>query len=953
MRKKILLLGLLTLVPAAVQLHASVSKTQAGMVWKKSAFSPVSQITGVPTFYLGATTTAVGSENFSLASSSLTAGSGAGVRIDPLAPANTANDAIILNKVAANSPFNNQVISNLDLLNSIYPVVTIDGDTNAYLVIKPDDGKIVLKNDVAINDAAGSGNPTKEIKAVTASTDTIFAAVSANGADWQDLAGANRGIAVLKAASDSSKLNVYDATDFGTAPGAANKATKASVVAADKVVAFSAAAVNNAELTADVNMFFDQTLERLYVGLKGAKRTTDGTEGGVLGVFMGRVDPAGSKSLVLQPVVNNVAPALFNTNDNKGIVGFYADGTGGGNGPFAATIDQINTMHTSTNKDYLVVNSNVVGQAGAPGLTGVFALPLLGKKDAKNAVAIDQDKIGTISQVDPVTRAPTFNDSPTVFAQMPIATDLAVTVGGGTPFGDPTKITEIFVEGDTVYMCAADTGANVKANTNSGIFASTAIFAQDGSIRAWTPIQRVMGSIERVWGGGLDTQMQPGDFYMLTSQDLTVTDTNTVKITQWGSTNSVTAQSAIINNLSSLLAELFPLEDGGLVGLYSFDEKTPGFLADSFAMMVAVGKTKVALIQMATLDGTGNFALTPNFVVGANVFVFDETTVLGDIMPLTGAEVSRMTAADSGWLFVAGCNGVAVLSLANGNGWASDVGLSALVGTTNPGDFPGGGTTFTFKKLVEDNPGEFMNVRKLVASDGRMYVETLNGIFFFDMDDAGKFDGVPSTLLGELEVAGLGDSLIADLVVLSKNASGGDPDNNNFGVIATNNGLFASTLSINSANTIPVTGTSGLELQLQLVGDFRSQAPVTGNVYMLATDFANNNDKLYRFDANSNALTLADLVKTVTTGTTGLTEEFNASRQSFMTDGTFVYNTLPKNYGSTDYLTLTNIDGSGSTDVTPLLGLDLSQNTYISGVLREGSSGAIMVPGDWGVRVNE
>ena len=126
MRQKILLLGFLNLVLATVQLHASVSKTQPGLLWKPTAFSPMSQVIGAPQLYLGAEfTPPFGSEAFSLARAFL-ASDDTGVNITSLAPANGTNNAIKLNTVDANSPLNNQIISDLTLLNSIYPVAIVD-----------------------------------------------------------------------------------------------------------------------------------------------------------------------------------------------------------------------------------------------------------------------------------------------------------------------------------------------------------------------------------------------------------------------------------------------------------------------------------------------------------------------------------------------------------------------------------------------------------------------------------------------------------------------------------------------------------------------------------------------------------------------------------------------------------------------------------------------------------
>lgn len=1000
MRKKVLLMSLMALGPTVMHVHASLSTKEAGMVWTKTAFSPTNSantVFSIPSLFLGADKPAAPTDPLNalvLARSYLGVDAGSTVvTIDPLAPAK-----VTLNGAATQvaNPINGKAITNLALGSSVFPVVTVE-DLNIYLVTSPDDGSTMLNNTDPINDASGTAIDKPVVALTTAfvtvppattpSDNLIVAAVAAAGSTgWNDpmAAGDNRGIALLKVNTTNNGLASLDATNI---PVAGNKAALLSVVPTPDAQVYPAIGGPVAFVDAgaktpitktvigsnNVDMFFDSKLQRLYVGLTdvGRDATELANEGGMLGVVVGTVNDTGDKLLLL-PVIDGVAKALFydvgTPNVNDRVVGFYVDGDAGAGGqdPFSVTINQINTMHTSTGKDYLVVNSDIIGQAGASE-AGIFALPLIGTKLADGTTATPIQQVGTLSKVmrsNPMDGLPTFDGPPTAFDEMPIATDLATQV----KFPDLTKtaLQDIFVEGDTVYMCTAPTAiaAGDESSINSGIFASTAIFAQDGSIRAWTPVQRVDGSIDAVFGGGLDTlSNQPGDFYMLTSESLTAADLakqDTVKITQWGTSEDATMQ---VNNLSGVLATLFPLEKGGLLGLYSFDEQTPGFLTNKFAMMVAVGKDKVALIQTASFDPVAmQFTLTQDFIVGTNVFVRDATTDpdLAKIMPLTGAEVSRInTATQSGWLFVCGCNGVAVLSQANGNGWLSGLQPAAGLDALSAAAFPG---LYTFKKLREqNNQNAFMNVRKLVAAGGRMYVETLNGIFFFDMA-AGKFDGIPTVQLGDEKVAGFDNRLIADLVVLSPDFSK-NPDSNR-GVVATDQGLFATNLREDTKNAqAAVMGTSGLDLQLQLVGDRRSKAPTSGNVYALATDFDNNNDKLYRFDVPTAAVkpaNIADLVKIVTTVDadgnavkTGLTQSFNNTVQSFMTDGTFDYTTLPKSYGSTNYLTLTNVDNSGSMNVTQLLDIDTTKNTYISGVLRDGASGAIMVPGDWGVRVNE
>lgn len=961
MKQKNLLLCLCSIIHITSSLQASLFNTQEGVVWQRTTFSPPTNQYPAPVMYLGANKQAGATDEqkelaLARARVAINVLGAASVAIDPLAPA---EDVIVNGAAPAVSPFNNKTVTNLTLQPSTSlasPVLTLASDKNVYFVASPSDGTVVLKNSVAINDADGTGKPTNEIKALAANTDTIFAAVSANGQTWQADAGAARGIAVLKADKTGNKLQVYDATDFSKT-AADNQAAEASSLAADKLFAFvdsgAGSPINFAKLGAPVTMFFNPHLERLYVGLDSVARNVNTDEGGVLGVFMGRLNTVTVSdepitSLKLQPILSSLEKDLFYDAGSKNVadrvIGFYADGVNadGGDKAFAATVSQINAMRTSTGKDYLIINSLVTNNDDKT-QRGIFALPLLGTEDWAGS-AIDAEKIGTVSKV--VNGIATFDVPPSAFDQMPLATDPAVLVQDT----DPAKISQIFVSGDALYWSRDDANDDI----DQGIFSSRAMFDHTGAVRAWTPAQRVMGSLEKVSGFALDTKYQPGAFYALTTKTFTENDPNTIRVTQWGKSDDVTKDDVnnTVNNLSSVLARLFPVENGGLVALQSFDEKTPGFVQDKFAMMVAVGHDKIALIQ-TVYNNSGQFGLVTKFIDDAtspnqNVFVFDAESIpaLKEIMPLMGVEVSRMTTANFGWLFVYGLHGVRVLSLPTGNGWTDLNGLSKA----NNASFPGG-SDWAFRSFNTTN--NLTDIVKLVAANGRMYVVTLNKLFFFDMNIIAKFKGPGATVLGELAVDGpeaFTSALLADLVVFS-------PTNDvlrNRGVIATNHGIFASDLSTDATQMVLVQKLADLALELQSVQDVRSEAPKTANLYALATDFSDE-DTLYRFDVPDATVTnIADMVKVIAKPSDdGLFASLHDTRQSFMTDGTFVYSTLPKNYGSKDYFHIDVPAESSSFDMTPVLNLDTQINTYISGVLREGASGTIMIPGDWGVRVNQ
>ncbi len=876
------------------------------------------------------------------------------------------------------SPINNTKITNLSLYQEL-PVVTVvpatvtDDDKNKVYVLLAADGSKILKNKDVIKDA--NGDPASALIALESSDAHQFVAVSAKDYTWSDSGGINRGIAVLAPDDKLTLINVYDTTDFSKT-GDANKARLLSLLPADRCVTFTQGAaqtaqlITGAELGDNVAMHWDSTLQRLYICLSNVGRKQDELikEGGFLGISLARVNTNSATKItdfVIKPIINAVHKELFyadekdktEANVNDRIIGFYYDGANpkgtvlpnGGivaNNGYAdvnVSIRHVRVMHTSTGKHYLIVNSNIGDGTQASTVQGVFALPLLGAKKSDGVTAIADSLIGTLSKVE--NGIATFDEPPLTYNEMPSANDSATRVGSMEILTFPAdKITQIFIEGDTVYATL-----NSAISAEKGVFASTALFDTDGAIRAWTPWQRVMGSIDRVWGAGIDKAF--ANFYALSNDPANVKKVNTVNITRWGKTDTVHA-----GNLSSLLAQIFPEKENGVVGMLSFDQFTPGFAVPAcFAMTVVLGTNKVALVQTGHAGNDG-IELTADFSISGtnqNVFVFSGGA-LDEIAPLTCAEVARMTTDDAGWLFVGGYRGLAVLSLADGKGWFSGTsqvpaqdGLDQLRMDGFPGD-----AHWTFKRLVSSvGDDAFKYVRKLIASNGKLNVLTMNSLHQFTME-ADKFSVEPQSL-GDVVDSSLHNKVLVDLVILSSANSAG----NECFIVGTNDGIYAGRFG----STNKVTDINCFVAQLQLLGSTRSITPVSGNIYTLVADFENKNDKVYRLNVeniNGN-LTINPIRYFNSAGqfvTTGKLLDFYSAKQGIDTDGTFVYSTLPHNYKQFDYLDLYTISPLGVREVANITCLlDVDPNCYgmVTGVLRDGVSGAIQVPGEWGVRVNQ
>ncbi|MFA6264044.1 MAG: hypothetical protein WCW33_06305 [Candidatus Babeliales bacterium] len=927
-------------------------KINEHLTYAASAFTQGTLAVPVATLYAGADNipgAAVDADKpYSLCSATLnTSGAQPAVALKALALA----DGVTVNGATPTvaSPLWGKQIFNIALVNS-FPAVTVSvggvNDKNVYLVTRSD-GSFIIKNadDVTINDA--NTQATNEVVALAASDSpaTIFAAVSATTVSWDDASGTNRGIALLRPASDGKSLDVYETTNLKNT-GATNIACKLDAITIGGI---------NYAIGRGVNMIWSSELGRLYCGLTEVTGK-DAVPGGVLNVVMGRYEPQSSPtSFVLKPIVYSVVAGLFNANAADQIIGYYASVSAQA---LTATAKNLCIMHTSTNKYYLILCSDIGGTQG------VFAVPLLTGLD-------DVDQNGTVSAVNSVTGVATFLTPPLDVTEMPKATQPAIKVfsgpviGGDDAYAATTtdNATSLFVVGDTVYLCAKHNDHNV----SSGVFAATALFNENGAIRAWhysdaDQAQPVMGQVGQVVGGGRDARVT-GDFYALTTENSVVTggvfgDVNTIRISHWESTTNMG-----IGNLSEVLSTIFPATEGGVLGLYSFGRKTLGFTTTDgqyFSMLVAMGVNKIAMIQLVTTVA-GELVVATNFHTSEpdpNVFVFDATNspALAAIAPLTYVEWSRMEQergfrADGthGWLFVGGRKGVAVLSADDGEGTANVVALSSS-------EYPGNGD-WTFKQLNPDVGVDFTNVRKLVARNERMYVVTREHVYYFNMNTAAKFKTNP-IFVGATAIPILNDPLIGDLVVFAPSADPADPDTN-IGVIATSRGLYGSDLLANTVliNDLLINNAPAkLAVQLQLLSDRSCGRQTNGNLYALVTNMTNDdeqkpNDKLYRFDVpDLTDLNVLAKPVVVTADDGGKMYDFGTYEQNIDADGSFFYSTLPWYYGTLGNVTLylQNSAMNSSFNVLPLL----NETGRVTGVMHDEATGIIMVPGQSGMDVN-
>jgi len=919
-------------------------------------------------FYLGAnnnnTLTDVKDKTLVRASVSRVPGA-ASITLSPLAGDNTnvngivdANNKLVLQA----SPLQSRAITNLTLLNNRNPVAAIapsvptvaNGSLKTVVIIENmADGSSVTTNQTdVIQDAAGT-EITVPIAALTASTDTIFAAVAPAvpqaPATVSAFGQANSGIVRLQKSATTTApitrdLRVVMLADGSFGSNVAYKidlaafATTAAYVPSPMTVNFVFSpditnSIATATLGQAVDMYWDSTLARLYIALSQATGVAGTTNniGGVISLLVGRIDPA-TKTMLITPAIDlqaaQTVPLLtLNAPDTKNqIIGFNnTDATSK-----AASLLKVRVMHTSTGHDYVIVNGGVIGIGSLASLnTQVYALPvvpLLSSSDPK--------QVGLLAKRAPVATDP--------FVIVSAAGDLLtndlpqtkVGQGAGLPSINKTQLlTDMNIVGDTVYISVS--GNRTDNNQNAGIFASSALFDQNGLIRSWTPWQRVMGSTDVVKGFGIDETS--GNFWYLTTEDGEQNDAkeNTIKVTQWGKTEAVNA-----GNASTYLAGKFPQDKAGVHHVFSYSEKTPGFAQDEFAMAVAVGLDTVSLYQTGVLAASGVLGLTSGILSDANVFNFSDQTVKA-LGPITSTELSRSTVANQGWLFIGGYNGVGVLSKLNGDGFNGVTGLAQL--GSGPGDFPG--TTFAFRQLATPSTVSFSHTRKLQSDGTNLFVMTRDNLYRVPMNRNSFRSNNPVPVAPDV-VLNVPGATLSDFIMINNGAQ-------THVILATTNGLY---VSANMGIPVKVLNSPNSPIvQLQYFSESREKLSNTGNLYVLAADMSKSCARLHRFDVDLSGVNPVVVpVNPSPTGTkNGEIINFSDFKANVVTDGSFIFSELSRHFNETYFVNMNPVDTLTSIyQISPLL--NIPDNSYNVGMMiRDDASGAWIVPLDSGIRVNQ
>jgi len=706
-----------------------------------------------------------------------------------------------------------------------------------------------------------------------------------------------------------------------------------------------------------IDMHWDVTLQRLYIAVSAtaAGTATDGARSIIVGRFE-------NGKLVFQKIVPD---DVVLDGDNDNIIATKVVGS-----LFAY---KVRTMQTTTGLNYLIVN----GGNGTVGTVAnsVYAIPLTNLQvpgeanptwntDDNHGVAanVNSEPSTNFNEVSNRYRMRTFREVADSVSDLFTTSSPGALVGVGTvPFllADNMTIKDMFVRDDAVYVSvAAVYGYDNPQIQQPGLYHSKAIFDHYGKIAAWTPWQRVSGSDDRSYGAMLDASR--GDFWYLTGVD--DDNVNTVKKTSWGRNaedgllGGTTTDASV--GLVSLITQQFQPVYGGASAMQQFDANAnnrgiPNSGLTGITTMLVSGFEKTMFIKTGVNSEatgtikpyTGDFAtdLASNihgtFPVGTGKTFVVSGGALDGIGPLVAN--TTFSNSTSSWIAVGGVNGLAILSGSSGEGF-------------NSSSMP---TGFTFKRV-----GDYKFVRKIVSDGYYLYVLT-NKVLDRIVIDASAFasGGINKTTIARAsELCGWSRANFADIVIGDK-----------LGVLATSKGLYriANNSSIKNETVywtyVPLNESAGAINSLSFSSsstDLNKGIADGAQIYALSSYQGYDQARIYRFYSKEGSVisdtSFQNISDVFVEGTDSYFYGYGQMRTSYTDDGSVRFSTRPSTCGrNMGLFTLCPYIHVGSTafssNAERSIPGDFGTTGSFGNVIRLSSSGAWLVNGNFGLRVNE
>lgn len=679
-----------------------------------------------------------------------------------------------------------------------------------------------------------------------------------------------------------------------------------------------------------VDLHFDRELGRLYLATQ---------------VTSAAANNAGARGIIVASIFNGrvqyhaIAPDGAFTEAGQ-IVG--AKGARS-----RTSIYKVRTLQTKTYLRYLIV---VGGQGESPELDQqVFALPLVENLE-------DPERHGTLAniQVPPVDifgEHHPYRFMTRVYAvpaQRPeevfSMSSTPARVGGSGIL--PGPITDIQIAGEAVFVSCTERHATNLDKAAPGIFYSQPVCDALGRVSGWTDWKRAY-SAQPTAGCAYDSLA--GIFWQLPQGDGTSSE---VYRSQW--TDGT-------DELSSFIMQHFNKEKGGIQGLFDMPYTTQGFTTavdERLSVQVMTGFKKVLITQTGKQQ-QGLFAPYAQYhdtymssdgslsgFTGASNLVCS-----GGALELVGPITSAAVVSDgkAGWFVVAGVGGIAILANEQGIGWDATKGLAS--------QFAGLSSAASWR-LISTTPF----VRNLVVQDGKLFALSHSKLERFDITQ------------DELRAGTLTSVILAELTQEQKDSAASFSDvyiKGPLALLATSFGLLRSS---NFADVRAQAMVTWVSVPLaESVGSLTHQGPVTrffaikpssqdmaDNVYLLNAYVGLDQSMIYRLVVHLDHAQVTDeSVKLfpdyVLKGTNSFFANLGEYRNYVVTDGSFIAISRSSHRQSQPIVQLLSpaLKGGESARVrVPFLLLPTDAQT-VGGLVRSSATGSWMVPGDFGIRMQQ
>lgn len=586
-----------------------------------------------------------------------------------------------------------------------------------------------------------------------------------------------------------------------------------------------------------------------------------------------------------------------------------------------ATAYAVCVMRT-TNLLYSLIVHGGVGDPAAVKNT-VYALPLvndegtdiLGVLAKKDAIPVD-----TFDPVRPhIFQTRFVKDLPEKPEDLYTSTDVEARVGGGPlAIGD---ITEMQVVGDSVFVSVAQANPGYLP----GIFYSQALFDEYGRIKGWTEWSRAGGVVRPTYGFAFD--QLTGNFWHICGN----VEKKQVTRTQWQYQDYKHAD---------FIREHFAQNTGGVQGLFDIPATHKSFsqnVGERTSWLIVAGYKKVMVLKSG-IDSEGVLTPVDDFTDAAAHHVFTGA-VLDDLGAIIAATV--ITDGTQSWLLVGGSGGLAILAHADGSGFP----LSAA------GDFENIFEHMTWKKL-----GNYRDVIKLIADGQYLYIVSASKIDRIVCTQEMVIDFSPTTLITP-PLLPEGKSIFFSDAIASRDVM----------CLATNAGMFknvqdSSVRTLAGGNTrdwekVPLAESPGPVTRFFVITPTGHETDfacgVGGNIYVLSAYVSYHQARVYRFTfmREKELLQLPDFFMNFKTFYLNVGDY----RNNVVTDGALLLLSRSA-YKDTPPFVETML----SPHVSRAYGARSNARIFtvkdtqrIGKAIRRSMTGSWLIPGDFGVGINE